>query len=170
MLNQKSCQPPTLVQVVLARAESVKRHYLSMLTACVSTHIHLSDQTGSFPHSHAHQARVLQLFMHMCEADVAPLLQDCAVLISSIAIDGKLFLAEMLFYYIFRHEAAFETPPPLSQAELASIPSRDLNVAYMLESATQRARAVYCPAPQPPPTPPPRAPPPGTAVSETGLA
>jgi hypothetical protein len=93
----------------------------------------------------AHPFVRVQLFMHMSEADVPPLLQDCAALISSISIDGKWILAEMLFYYIFRHEAAFEPPPPLSHSELKTIPSRELNVAYMLQSATQQARAVYCP-------------------------
>lgn len=79
----------------------------------------------------------VQLFLHMCEANVQPVLLDTAALISNLAVDGKWVLSEKLFHYIFRAQPGLQPPPPLEQPDLLGLTASDLNAAYMLDCALQ---------------------------------
>ena len=77
----------------------------------------------------------VQLFVHMCEANVQPVLADVAGLVSNLAVDGKWVLSEKLFFYVFRRTPGLQPPPRLEQADLVGLSTSDLNAAYMLDSA-----------------------------------
>ena len=92
----------------------------------------------------SHRARLtvhgrVQLLLHMCEANVQPVLSDTAQLIASLAVDGKWILSEKLFFYIFRHSADLQPPPALDPSDAASLSASDQSIAYMLDSATEQA-------------------------------
>lgn len=87
----------------------------------------------------------LQLFIHMCQADVQPVLPDVAGMLSEIAQDGKWPLSEKLFNYVFRHVLPLVEPQHIDSADMKDLNASDLQIVRMLNNALRQS-GVHAPA------------------------
>lgn len=87
---------------------------------------------------------VMQLFIHMCQADVQPVLPDVAGMLSEIAQDGKWPLSEKLFNYVFRHVLPLVEPQHIDSADMKDLNASDLQIVRMLNNALRQS-GVHAP-------------------------
>lgn len=90
----------------------------------------------------------MQLFLHMCQADVKPVLPDVAGMLSEISQDGKWALSEKLFNYVFRHVHLLTAPQHIDSAVMKDMNASDLQIVRMLNNAMRQTKV-----PMPPPSP-----------------
>lgn len=86
----------------------------------------------------------MQLFIHMCQADVQPVLPDVAGMLSEIAQDGKWPLSEKLFNYVFRHVPLLVDPQHIDTADMKDLNASDLQIVRMLNNALRQS-GVHAP-------------------------
>ena len=90
----------------------------------------------------------MQLFLHMCQAEVKPVLPDVAGMLSEISQDGKWALSEKLFNYVFRHLPVLAAPQHVDSAVMNEMSASDLQIFRMLNNAMRQTK-VPLPAPSP---------------------
>ena len=89
---------------------------------------------------------LVQLFLHMCQAEVKPVLPDVAGMLSEISQDGKWALSEKLFNYVFRHIPMLTAPQHVDSAVMKDMSASDLQIFRMLNTAMRQTKASL-PAP-----------------------
>lgn len=82
----------------------------------------------------------MQLFLHMCQAEVKPVLPDVAGMLSEISQDGKWALSEKLFNYVFRHVPVLAAPQHIDSAVMKDMNASDLQIVRMLNNAMRQTK------------------------------
>jgi hypothetical protein len=91
----------------------------------------------------------VQLFLHMYQADVKPVLVDVAGMLSEISQDVKWALSEKLFNYVFRHVPVLSGPQHIDSSVMKELNASDLQIVRMLNNAMRQTK-VGMSAPPPP--------------------